>query len=170
MVIRPALACLSDPVPATDAEVARWLVARGLLEAPAPAPRGVAADFARLREAIAAVLRAVVAGDPVDRAAVTEVDDWLVLAGTRPALAVGDDGTPVLGERASDSPRRALGALALDAAHLLGDPQERARLRVCEGCGEIFHDRSPAARRRWCSMTTCGNRAKARRHRERRAT
>ncbi len=40
---------------------------------------------------------------------------------------------------------------------------ERARIRACPGreCGWLFLDRS--GRRRWCTMTTCGNREKARR-------
>jgi predicted RNA-binding Zn ribbon-like protein len=43
-------------------------------------------------------------------------------------------------------------------------------VRLCEGpqCGWFFIDRSPARRRRWCSMEGCGNRAKARMHYERR--
>jgi predicted RNA-binding Zn ribbon-like protein len=45
-----------------------------------------------------------------------------------------------------------------------------ARLRICdnEGCRWAFEDTSRAGRRRWCDMTTCGNAAKARRHRARR--
>ncbi|HKT06143.1 MAG TPA: CGNR zinc finger domain-containing protein [Rugosimonospora sp.] len=37
-------------------------------------------------------------------------------------------------------------------------------VRACpgRGCGWLFHD--PRGRRRWCSMSWCGNRAKARRH------
>ncbi len=34
------------------------------------------------------------------------------------------------------------------------------------GCGWLFHD--PRGRRRWCSMAWCGNRAKVRRHADRR--
>jgi predicted RNA-binding Zn ribbon-like protein len=43
------------------------------------------------------------------------------------------------------------------------------RLRICDNdtCRWVFYDSSPTGRRRWCSMATCGNRAKARRHRER---
>jgi predicted RNA-binding Zn ribbon-like protein len=42
------------------------------------------------------------------------------------------------------------------------------RVRECDGrgCGWLFLDTSKAGRRRWCSMAICGNRAKARRHRE----
>jgi predicted RNA-binding Zn ribbon-like protein len=42
-------------------------------------------------------------------------------------------------------------------------------MRICanEECRWVFRDYSPAARRKWCDMSTCGNRAKAARHRER---
>lgn len=167
--MRPSLAVLRSEF-ATDREVVAWLADAGLLPARMPAPRGIAGEAAALRDAIGACVRAAVGMQSPDPAALTRVDDWLVLAGSRPALRLGADGQPVLGVRAAaDSPRRALGMLALDASELLGRPEERARLRVCEGCGEVFYDRSPAGRRRWCSMQTCGNRAKARRHRERSA-
>jgi predicted RNA-binding Zn ribbon-like protein len=59
--------------------------------------------------------------------------------------------------------------VALDAARMLGTPAERARIRICasDTCSARFYDRSPAGRRRWCSMQGCGNVAKARRHRAR---
>ena len=43
------------------------------------------------------------------------------------------------------------------------------RFRICanDGCRWVFEDASRAGRRRWCDMTTCGNRAKARAFRER---
>jgi predicted RNA-binding Zn ribbon-like protein len=49
---------------------------------------------------------------------------------------------------------------------MLGTDQ-RSRIRICasETCSARFFDRSPAGLRRWCSMRTCGNEAKARRHR-----
>lgn len=61
--------------------------------------------------------------------------------------------------------------VALDAAHMLGRAAERERVRICasETCSARFYDRSPAGRRRWCSMARCGNVAKARRHRARMA-
>jgi predicted RNA-binding Zn ribbon-like protein len=58
-----------------------------------------------------------------------------------------------------------LGAMARLAADLLVSA-EPASIRCCAGpgCGWLFHDTSPNKRRRWCSMESCGNRAKARRH------
>lgn len=46
------------------------------------------------------------------------------------------------------------------------------RLRVCanDTCQWVFFDSSRSGRRRWCDMTTCGNRAKAARHRARQKT
>lgn len=43
------------------------------------------------------------------------------------------------------------------------------RIRVCasDTCQWIFYDASRTSRRRWCDMSTCGNRAKAARHRAR---
>ena len=64
------------------------------------------------------------------------------------------------------------GALARIAQPLVdevasGRPE---RLRVCanDACRWVFFDASPTGRRRWCSMASCGNRAKAARHRARR--
>jgi predicted RNA-binding Zn ribbon-like protein len=90
----------------------------------------------------------------------------------RPTLRL-TGGQALLEQRAAaDSPRRALGTVALDAATMLGLPDQRERIRICQApdCSARFYDRSPAGRRRWCSMRTCGNVAKARRHRDRRRT
>src|SRR6266550_5020003 len=46
------------------------------------------------------------------------------------------------------------------------------RLHTCanDECREVFIDRSPTGRRRWCDMRICGNRAKVARHRSRTRT
>jgi predicted RNA-binding Zn ribbon-like protein len=70
------------------------------------------------------------------------------------------------GERATfDS---LLWPLALAGAELLAS-DDRTQIRECggEGCGWLFLDTSRNRRRRWCSMQSCGNRAKARRFYER---
>jgi predicted RNA-binding Zn ribbon-like protein len=151
-------------------EVVVWLVRAGLLPGPMKAPASVLGEARELREAIDAGVRAAVERRAPDRAAVTLIDDWLARAGSRPALLTGAHGWPVLSERPrAESPRRALGMVAFDAARMLGIETERARVRICasDTCSARFYDRSPAARRRWCSMALCGNQAKARRFRER---
>jgi predicted RNA-binding Zn ribbon-like protein len=44
---------------------------------------------------------------------------------------------------------------------------ELSRVRRCADprCPRVFHDSTKNGRRRWCDMATCGNRAKAARHR-----
>jgi predicted RNA-binding Zn ribbon-like protein len=155
----------------TPEDLGRWLVAAALLPEPMPVRRAVLHEARILREAIDGALLGVLRDGAAPAGALQTIDDWLVHAGTRPRLGLGDDGLPVLGERpAADSPRRALGTLALDAATMLGVPAQRERIRICaaEDCSARFYDRSPAGARRWCSMRRCGNVAKARRHRSRR--
>lgn len=56
--------------------------------------------------------------------------------------------------------------VARSAAELLTS-DKLDRIRECEderGCGYLFIDQSKNRSRRWCSMDSCGNRAKARRH------
>jgi predicted RNA-binding Zn ribbon-like protein len=54
--------------------------------------------------------------------------------------------------------------IVLAAAELLTSPA-RSRVRACaaDDCGWLFLDTSRSHRRRWCTMESCGNRAKARR-------
>jgi predicted RNA-binding Zn ribbon-like protein len=154
----------------TPADLSRWLVTGGLAAHELAVSRAVLEEARELREAIDAAVAAALGGTPAPPAAIARIDDWLVHAGARPQLALGEGGVPVLGERApADSARRALGTIALDAAAMLGTPAERERIRICasDTCSARFYDRSPAGRRRWCSMIACGNEAKARRHRAR---
>lgn len=67
-----------------------------------------------------------------------------------------------------DELAQARAAIAGSLAHYLAEHDPR-RLRLCanEGCRWRFIDHSPAGRRRWCDMRTCGNRAKVARHRAR---
>jgi predicted RNA-binding Zn ribbon-like protein len=70
---------------------------------------------------------------------------------------------------ASAGLRVPLHAVARSVSELLTSPDAGA-VGVCpgDGCGWLFLDR--AGRRRWCTMSTCGNRAKARRFSERQRT
>jgi predicted RNA-binding Zn ribbon-like protein len=59
--------------------------------------------------------------------------------------------------------------VARSAAELLTSP-DLTFVRECAGydCGWLFMDTTKNRSRRWCNMSTCGNRAKGRRHYERR--
>lgn len=85
------------------------------------------------------------------------------LAGTRESYgwAFGDD----------VDLERVLWPIARSAADLLTSPFHRAIVRECESdtCSWLFLDKTRNHSRRWCDMGDCGNRAKARRFRERRS-
>jgi predicted RNA-binding Zn ribbon-like protein len=63
----------------------------------------------------------------------------------------------------ADDARRIRFTVVADALALLADPARLDRVRQCPGrdCGWLFLDVS--GRRHWCSMGTCGSRAKMRR-------
>lgn len=65
---------------------------------------------------------------------------------------------------------RMLWPVARSAADLLTCSEERERVRECAGerCTWLFLDTSRNRSRQWCDMQSCGNRAKAKRHYQRR--
>lgn len=121
----------------------------------------------RVRAALRELLDAAVERRPPQSAALREVNRALrapyiielVPAADGVSLDHCHEGDPISG---------ALGRLSEAIARELtqGDPR---RLRVCanDECRWVFRDNSSAGRRKWCDMSTCGNRAKAARHRER---
>jgi predicted RNA-binding Zn ribbon-like protein len=50
---------------------------------------------------------------------------------------------------------------------LVGSQLPRVRQCGNPACGWLFFDNSKSGNRRWCSMSACGNRAKAHRHYQR---
>ena len=124
----------------------------------------------RVRDALREVSDAVVAHETPDLGAVEVVNDALrsrQLIELVPAPGgVGVDHRHV-GDPVDDALARLADPLVIELAS--GDPE---RIRVCanDTCRWVFYDSSRSARRRWCDMATCGNRAKAARHRARQRT
>lgn len=98
------------------------------------------------------------------------------------AATLGDDGWDAVALEAERAARAArftpdgwvlparldlpvLAAARRSAEFLLSDRRSAVRACAGRGCGWLFLD--PSGRRRWCSMATCGNREKQRRHAER---
>jgi predicted RNA-binding Zn ribbon-like protein len=69
------------------------------------------------------------------------------------------------GDAGAADPERIAWPAAWAAGELLTSP-DLARVRVCAGagCTWLFIDASRNGTRRWCDMSVCGNRAKARRY------
>lgn len=148
-----------------------WLVRAELVDQRPSVSGGLLCEARELREAIDRCVTARIDGHRAPDAAVSQIDRWLPEAVPLARLSANADGGLTFGDRpAPDPARQAVAVIALDAARMLGMPEQASRVRICasDTCSSRFYDRSPAGRRRWCSMELCGNQAKARRHRARR--
>jgi predicted RNA-binding Zn ribbon-like protein len=83
-------------------------------------------------------------------------------------LIPASDGVSLDHRHEGDPVDGALARLAESVAREVSQGQPE-RLRICanEECRWAFNDTSRTGRRKWCDMSTCGNRAKVARHRER---
>lgn len=118
-----------------------------------------------LRESIYRLFDAQAQGKQATPRDLEALNQALAKAPARTTLRRGKDGY------AWDVDTRLGSALALlapvlwSAGDLLAGPQlDRVRKCANPECGWLFLDDSRAGKRRWCSMSACGNRAKARRH------
>ena len=160
---------------ATFDDATRWLSDRGISHSTdevdgTPDARNPDESLARVRmvrEALREVAHAVAEERPADPAALEEVNR--ALAGReRIELVPAPDGVSVGHAHVGHPLDDALARLAdpLVAEIRAGNAH---RVRICDNhsCRWLFYDESRSGRRRWCDMATCGNRAKAARHRAR---
>ena len=160
-----------DVLPGTDElsdpnTLRSWLVANGLMREDEPV------DGSDLKHAVAVreAMRAVIGGNngrkvyPVEVATLNEAAG---ASGLR--MRFGRDGKPRLEPEAS-GPVGAIGRLVAALYSAMQD-DEWERLKLCNdnNCRWVFFDRSKNHSGCWCSMESCGNRAKARRFRQKRA-
>jgi predicted RNA-binding Zn ribbon-like protein len=133
-----------------------------------PEARATLQQTIALREAIYHIFVAVSAGRPPPQAAVEQLNQALAAGLSQRQLVPTATGFR-WGWLDSAALDQLLGPLAYSAAELLASP-DLDRVKVCEddrGCGYLFFDTSRNGSRRWCTMASCGNRAKVRRHRRR---
>jgi predicted RNA-binding Zn ribbon-like protein len=145
--------------------------------------REALARIVRLREAVYRIFSAVAREEYPEEADLrllhAELGEALVhlrLVGSTAAAGAADSAAaPAGGPRfewawagMEDDLVSLLWPVARSAASLLTSSR-LDRVRECAGhpCGWLFLDQSKNASRRWCDMADCGNRAKARRYRER---
>ena len=155
----------------TPEELREWLDGVGLhaygidVETSPPVARLMFDEAHRLRDAIRTAVVAHVRGEQVPARSLYALNR--VLEASRPTAQLIFDGErlTLIKRDTAPAPLAALSPIALSAATLLSEV-DRRRLRQCRAdrCGLWFLDTSKNGRRRWCSMATCGNRAKAARH------
>ncbi len=136
-------------------------------------PEAARALFTRartVRHAIFNVFSAVVARRPAEAADLATLNDELAATLGQQRLVAEPDGSYDWGWRPGRlEPADVLRPIVRSAADLLTSP-DRVGVRQCAAsdCAWLFLDTSRNRSRQWCSMQTCGNRAKARRYYERR--
>jgi predicted RNA-binding Zn ribbon-like protein len=152
---RPGTAAETEELGDASALTA-WAEQCGPLRVTASPSAGVE-EARNLREAIRRLLSADVPCPPDSRELINR-------AAAHPTPTPSLDEAGRLHWHADDPVRATLALVARDALDLATSPAA-ARLRRCAGpqCGAIFLDGSRPGTRRWCSMGTCGNRAKKRR-------
>ena len=140
-------------------ELGRWGRRLGI-DAGLPTPDEFQAAIA-LREALHLTYAAIAHDEAPPREALERISADHAEASGASSL-VASEGAWRLDWPASE-PRRVRFSAVVDAVALLADPERLARVRQCPGrdCGWLFLDTS--GRRHWCSMATCGSRAKMRR-------
>ena len=123
-------------------------------------------DALTLREAIANLAYAALGGHPYSGRDV----DVINLYASTPNLPPSLDGGSRQAGRTRARATQALSTIARDAVAVFGaDARERLRECGADDCDLVYLDVSRSRNRRWCSMQRCGNRAKVRAHRARRA-
>ncbi len=130
-----------------DAEASAWLRAHDLAGTP-----DQVADAREARAALVPFLRG--------QADAAVLEPWVGAMRRRPE--VGPDGLTWIDEI---DQARAVGVRAVEEwGALQGEQGSRIRPCAAEDCQHFLIDTSRANTRKWHSMETCGNRAKARRH------
>lgn len=150
------------------AHLSRWAAAARLglagvnTEAEADAAQALRVE---LRAAFGSMARG--AGVPPGVAAV--VNAALARIEVRRRLEISGPSAALV-ERQAVTPPVAAAAIAADFARFSCD-YEPSRLKHCDNpsCTAVFYDRGKNNRRRWCSMTACGNRDKVANYRARKA-
>jgi predicted RNA-binding Zn ribbon-like protein len=153
----------------SSADLLAWLDRAGIgAERPRERARQVDKIFPaalELREAIFRVFAALAGGAPPGAADYALLSNAVAEAPPRQELARAAGGFAWRVEQRGVTAPTLLAPVLWSAADLLVGA-ERRRIRQCanEKCLWLFIDESKSGTRRWCDMSSCGNRAKARRH------
>ena len=129
--------------------------------------RAMLGRLRRVREAMRSVLEAQAGRQRPDPTDLAEINRALRTHYVY-ELVEGPDGVSLGHRHQGDPVDGAAARLAESIARQLIQGAA-ARLKVCENpqCRWVFKDTSPTGQRKWCSMRSCGNRAKVARHRAR---
>jgi predicted RNA-binding Zn ribbon-like protein len=147
----------------TPAELVQWLSGQGL----EPGGRATAADLEEARAVREALRDLLLAHNEVE-ADVARAIEVLDVAAQRAGLAMRFAGGGAHAEPSAAGVRGALGRILAEVSVAMADGTWE-RLKACraDDCQYAFLDTAKNRSRAWCSMQSCGNRAKVSAYRER---
>lgn len=122
----------------------------------------------RLRKSVYDIFRSVINGEEISDKDLTVFNRELSLAMSKAEIFFYEG--ELIWDWKNDCLERILFLITRIAAQLLTSPDvEKLRCCLGENCGWLFCDTSKNNRRQWCDMRDCGNLAKARRFRVKKA-
>lgn len=148
----------------TPEALGAWLKIIGLSPSPAHISSIDLDDALQLREAIFRMVRDLILSSPPNSADVNLINESARFSVAIPQLLIDSN---LVKWETSHPVKACLATIARDAI-IISSHMERQRLKMCNdsSCLMLFRDMSPNNRRRWCSMSICGNRKKVSLHRE----
>jgi len=155
-----------DGLPPSLESLRWWLASRALMDDGDPIKDQDLAWALRVRDALTTKVQENM-GEPRNETATEFLNRAANETGLRVCFGCGD-GAPIHVE--ATGVRGAIGRI-LGTAFLAELDGRWERFRICHdpGCSSVFFDRSKNKSGKWCSMSSCGNRAKVRAFRERQA-
>jgi predicted RNA-binding Zn ribbon-like protein len=155
-----------DSLPPSHESLRWWLGSKGLVEIDESTKDQDLAWALRVRDALTAKVQENM-GEPRNEPATQFLNRAAEETGLRVCFGCNDE-KPIHVE--ATGVRGAIG-LILGSAFLAELDGRWERFRICHdpGCSAVFFDRSKNKSGKWCSMSSCGNRAKVRAFRERQA-
>ncbi|PRD57819.1 CGNR zinc finger domain-containing protein [Phyllobacterium myrsinacearum] len=116
-------------------------------------------------QAFRAQLRAaadgLAAGTALNPAFITDINRRMAEHPVATVLETSGNGWVTSAKPVTSGPQSVLAEIASDFARFVTDEATNVRHCSNERCCIVFYDTSKNHTRRWCSMETCGNRAKA---------
>lgn len=157
-------------------ELRSWLDKAGLINdersrqwlKSAPVLRVLLFEAHALRKDLIRLVEAFTLSEPISGSALFGLNRVLEASRASAKLVITPEETTLARRDWSSEPLSVLVPIGLDAVRLVTST-DSTRTRRCAApqCISWFEDTSKGGRRRWCSMRTCGNRAKAAKHRRR---
>jgi len=146
-------------------DLSSWLAANGGPKAPRPATPKEFSRAIELRETLHRLFDAQAQQKPAAARDLDALNAALAAAPARTTLKRDRNGFGWDVDVKSGTAMALLAPVLWTAGDLLAGPRlDRVRRCANPECGWLFLDDSRAGKRRWCSMSSCGNRAKAKRH------